>query len=367
MGRTNGIITPSISLPADVRYVLGAASADTGTLCRHPNINMWSKHKPVRFPDLEKNNDWKGNTVDVGNGHIYGLYRPASGGSPIEEIAEQPIEYLRPTGGMESVYRITDFNGYNHHCKCPWKIELPEGSFFANTAGVLVRFRKFTADELPTGNITAADLLYNKSPYVCVAVKSETGAMMYKTFPSDANTLNIADCPLFKQGATLTLYIAFCTKATTSWSDGADNFTTAGFFSMFTRDYPTVSTIRVVEKYENHFYVRMRFPGTQPCLAVVLNSVVFSNGYVRADTTWDHKPDKDYTLSSITLSKTELLADGSRGATTTSNYPLDGVKPEEVSRLDYNEVGGLRGLSIEIPLAVTSGKIYSYSFTLNYT
>ncbi len=365
MGHNNGIITTPVSVN-DVRTVLGAASTDVGTLCTHRNVNMWSKCKPVRFPDLKNNNEWKGDTVDVGNGHIYGLYRPWSGGSPIEEIAELPIEYLRPTGGMESPYRLTDFDGYNHRCKCPWEIELPEGSFFANTAGVLVTFRKFTENELPTGNITVADLLCNKSPYVCVAVKNETGETMYKTFPSDSPTLNIANCPLFVQGATLTLYIAFCSKATTNWSDGADNFTTAGFYSMATRDYPTVSTIRVVEKYENHFYVRTRFPG-EPPLNVVLNSVVFSNGYVRANTTWDHKPDRDYTLSSITLSKTELLADGNRGETITSSYPLDGVKPEEVSRWDYSEMGGLSGLPIEIPLIPTSGKIYSYTFTLNYT
>lgn len=48
MSNSNGIITAPVSIE-DVATTLGSGSRDLGTLCKHTNINVWSKYKPVRW------------------------------------------------------------------------------------------------------------------------------------------------------------------------------------------------------------------------------------------------------------------------------------------------------------------------------
>ena len=51
---TTGITTTLVGT------TLGVSSRDVGTLCTHPNINMWSKYKPVSINNAapERSTDW---------------------------------------------------------------------------------------------------------------------------------------------------------------------------------------------------------------------------------------------------------------------------------------------------------------------
>lgn len=51
MAFSNGIITAPISI-ADVKQALGVGSNDLATLCKSPQINMWSRNKPMSINKL---------------------------------------------------------------------------------------------------------------------------------------------------------------------------------------------------------------------------------------------------------------------------------------------------------------------------
>lgn len=51
MAYNNGIITAPVSV-YDVQRALGVGSPDVGTLCKHANINMWARFKPVWYPSV---------------------------------------------------------------------------------------------------------------------------------------------------------------------------------------------------------------------------------------------------------------------------------------------------------------------------
>ena len=95
-----------ISIPM-VKAELGAAANDVGQLCIHPNVNKWSKWKPVRHPkvtpltegDLRSRN--------------YGLSFPINLDSDYTVALEEWI-YSKPTGGADSPFRLGDFRNYNH-------------------------------------------------------------------------------------------------------------------------------------------------------------------------------------------------------------------------------------------------------------
>lgn len=91
-----------------VKATIGAATNDVGSLCSHPNINMWSKHKPVQFPAarglseaefISDNNNW---------GILFQESSPHNGAGYYLNV------YQKPTGGASSPYRLGDFRGYNH-------------------------------------------------------------------------------------------------------------------------------------------------------------------------------------------------------------------------------------------------------------
>ena len=97
-----------------VKSAIGSGSNDVGTLCTHPNVNKWSKWKPVRF------NKVTGLTLsDLGS---------AKGGMNLIEISEidslidfyknnisYDWSYLKPRGGnYNEFYRLGDFRSYHH-------------------------------------------------------------------------------------------------------------------------------------------------------------------------------------------------------------------------------------------------------------
>lgn len=256
MGRSNGIITPSISLPADVSYVLGAASADTGILCRHPNINMWAKHKPVVYPDLEKNGNtgfpWKGiNPTKEPYGIVMNV---TNGGLNETTIAamQTPLTYRRPFGGMDSPYRIPDFNGYNHHCVPPFDVELPSGEYPVNQG--MIRCRINNINPLPEGNLTLSDIMPADTQeqfgdmFFAVIVygknRSNLNEIYIKAIPVSSVSMTLRDCPLWSNNITgreLNVLACMVNKPIPSWSTTADN---VDFLSLC---YPGITTSSIVK------------------------------------------------------------------------------------------------------------------------
>lgn len=156
MGYDNGIITEPVGI-YDVQRALGTNECDLGSLCRHNNINKWSKMKPVAFPYIEPDRTqavtaynktlwwWKGHPsfTTVGSRLVIGNYTTTSmavwitccgvkflGLSSKADVlgAFDPLNnryrtgdnsplannftYVPPTGGTSEPYRLVDFKNY---------------------------------------------------------------------------------------------------------------------------------------------------------------------------------------------------------------------------------------------------------------
>ena len=102
---------------AMVKAELGATTNNVGQLCIHPNINMWSRRKPVQFPS-------GGVLADAefaGEYHNRGILFAEM--SPHNGVGYYEVIYQKPTGGLESPYRLSDFSGYNKHALPPMYLQ----------------------------------------------------------------------------------------------------------------------------------------------------------------------------------------------------------------------------------------------------
>lgn len=111
MGVSNGIITAPINMKDPYTCMGVAATADgynNEYICSnvHGKINKWSKKKPVISNKLEDLTDADRKAA------AYGLYfDPSVSSGKINWV------YKPPTGGNNSIYRINDFEGYDHNMK----------------------------------------------------------------------------------------------------------------------------------------------------------------------------------------------------------------------------------------------------------
>ena len=99
-----------------VRDELGAATNDVGQLCTHPNINKWSKWKPIRFDQVTPIEQWQ--IEAVRSGLTYNMFQNVRNLclSQIEDPTQAWV-YNRPRGDTVTPaepYRLEDFRNYNH-------------------------------------------------------------------------------------------------------------------------------------------------------------------------------------------------------------------------------------------------------------
>lgn len=117
----------------DVQKALSTSENDVGRLCRHDNINMWARNKPVRFETVKVLTDAQRMQTR------FGLGFPGLGGNIyfnkfIHDVMNGDAvawEYLRPRGdrtnilepggnyGVKEWYRLSDFDGYKHDAVPP--------------------------------------------------------------------------------------------------------------------------------------------------------------------------------------------------------------------------------------------------------
>lgn len=91
---------------AMVKAELAAATNDVGRLCTHENINKWSKWKPVRHNSLVPITQAQLEDVNFG-------LKPPDPKTDYTLVMDTKWGYSKPTGGLSSPYRLTDFIYYN--------------------------------------------------------------------------------------------------------------------------------------------------------------------------------------------------------------------------------------------------------------
>lgn len=89
----------------EIKEILGVKTNSLTELCRHEKINMFSRHKPIVYPGIPRNERY---FESIHNN--FGISVPEQGIS----VAEHGWIYQRPSGGINAPYRIDDFRGYNH-------------------------------------------------------------------------------------------------------------------------------------------------------------------------------------------------------------------------------------------------------------
>ena len=158
MGLENGILTQPISV-YDIANCIGVASADVGTLCSaNAKINIWAKYKPVRYNKIGSltENERKACAYGLLDTREYDLSSDTAITTAFDNALNRIYswEYESPTGGNASLYRMLDFDGYNHNAICPL--------FFEDNSPqwdkVEVRVGSIADASLPQGNITLSDL-----------------------------------------------------------------------------------------------------------------------------------------------------------------------------------------------------------------
>jgi len=88
---------------AMVKAELGAATNDVGQLCKHPNVNKWSRYKPISYAA----NVLTDNVRSTETGFVSSDETTGYG-------TVQKLNYVAPSGSATSPYRLGDFRGYNH-------------------------------------------------------------------------------------------------------------------------------------------------------------------------------------------------------------------------------------------------------------
>ena len=103
---------------AMVRDELGAATNNVGQLCIHPNVNMWSKWKPVRFNSVSPITQANLEAVNYGIG--WNSYANIDAVKTAYENREDVLSYRKPRGGLyNEPYRLTDFINYEKNAIIP--------------------------------------------------------------------------------------------------------------------------------------------------------------------------------------------------------------------------------------------------------
>lgn len=116
-----------------VKSTLGAATNDVGGLCIHPNINKWSKYKPVQHSKRTGLVDADFKSVRSGMNIPSVIAHPSSGYVPIMDYYRNnpnfEFTYNKPRGvnvtnGWNEPFRLGDFRGYEHTANIFYDVEV---------------------------------------------------------------------------------------------------------------------------------------------------------------------------------------------------------------------------------------------------
>lgn len=188
---TTGKIAAPVSI-YDIRQALGVSPTDLGTLCKHANINMWAKYKPVQLYNVKDTTGqwdftnkkwkssadwWRGLSQQIGGITVPGYVGTVSQVLALYDGGANGWIYNKPAGGIHP-FRLTDFAQYNHNA--PQAIEnfyipqtvIQDGHFFASA---LMSMPAADADYLTLFDMTSAAFQHL---YFGVAIVSMNGDLL---------------------------------------------------------------------------------------------------------------------------------------------------------------------------------------------
>ena len=138
---------------AMVKSELGAATNDVGRLCIHPNINKWSRWKPVRHSKVGVLTE--GDLISANGGmDLIPIYSASDLVTFYRANVNYDFTYNRPRGGIgfSEPYRLSDFRTYYHEARRFYSTVKFPSSVIYPIASILVRANP-TADEVFPDNV----------------------------------------------------------------------------------------------------------------------------------------------------------------------------------------------------------------------
>ena len=152
-----------------VRNKLGYPSMNVATLCGEKSacaayINRWSRRKPVRYASstVDRSSEWW-RASDGLCGLAVNSYTSVGGfdtsGTFLYRLIRQldQWDYVPPTGGSTSPYRLGDFAGYYHDAICP--VGVPESAaYYISTSGTISVGFDLAVSDGDEDNLTLADI-----------------------------------------------------------------------------------------------------------------------------------------------------------------------------------------------------------------
>lgn len=222
----------------EVRNCIGFPSTDVGRLCGcgEPYINKWAKYKPVRnnFTYNRPTNWWT--AADGSCGLYYKDYDTAE--DMVNDIINGVTfwQYLPPTGGTTSPYRLGDFAGYSTDARNPIQCLDVINPFYKDTYGSMsVAMTMLSVD--PTYNLQLTDFsgkhtLKNFYPAVVVAQVPASGeSLRYVYFMTGNSTISNdtsegIDVPTTNLVINKSYYVIYCLSSTKQTTFGVQTVDT---------------------------------------------------------------------------------------------------------------------------------------------
>ena len=335
---------------AMVKAELGAATNNVGQLCIHPNVNKWSKWKPVRYnspsPLTEAEFKSKKYGFDI----------------PFDVKADSTIlstagGYLKPRGAgtINEHYRLTDFANYNKLAIMPIGAEIPNEiskvAFNPNLRG------KCTITTIADSDFQLNDLF--EGLYFGVMAGG-----YYKTLEvpisSNSNTysLEIQDCPVLVERTTADVYLFMSNGMIPEWTN-----------LVYDTQY-SLSADGTVAYKEGIVISGAPLPNKYFLNVTGLNvrgwsdAIEGSDGSISATATLLSLIPQSLVPVSVTVSA--QLNTG--GATITETYTSFTVDPDYIQGGEY-QIGAIMGFSVssDTPeLEPVGDDFYNITYTINY-
>ena len=115
---------------AMVKSELGAATNNVGQLCIHPNVNKWSKWKPVRHSSVTPLTEAELKSASSGMDIPFVIAHPSSGYVSIMDYYRNNPNlkwiYNKPRGGLAEPRRLSDFSNYEKAAEIFYDFIVPD-------------------------------------------------------------------------------------------------------------------------------------------------------------------------------------------------------------------------------------------------
>jgi hypothetical protein len=232
---------------SDIKDELGEDTYVLSELCTSPNVNMFSKFKPVAS---EGTTDWW-----RGSDGFYSLTIPSI--TDPDDVDTTTWTYNPPTGGSSSPYKMGHFRLYLHEATPPLTLGADTGEtinlFSTSSITFVPTGISLSSDDDEASGISLDDISNFSDYYLACQVTNESGTEVIGTSTTQGSggtiTINFNTLP-FSQSVWQDQTLTFRFFLSDTYKAFSDSAVSATYYALYREDgvYDTVHT-RVIDEY----------------------------------------------------------------------------------------------------------------------